>query len=332
MDERLAVVLLLAGAFLALASSQSIRTSQYSYHETIEESRVIINPSTGEVSYQTDTEVISHSTETVIFNLPSLPDSNGYPHTAGNQRWSSMFWTDLRSAIHFTKWHPLCAIGELISSTGKGYCTVYMISSHHAVTSGHCVYNTTSKRSYVNLDVSIGRTCYQQGIRAKVRKVSLYRAYKQSGDTRYDIALLQLDSSQINSKCYLGLGYQKSTPTFTSYVCGYPYDKQRWYHLFHCMYCRNGTAHRLCKAVRGTTVCYDDYIAHTTDTTRGMNGGPLLMTNHPGISGFISYGVSGGRYKYPNGNTVNIAVAFTPKKLVDICAWLRVNGGICKMS
>ena len=41
-------------------------------------------------------------------------------------------------------------------------------------------------------------------------------------------------------------------------------------------------------SVRGAKVCDDDYIAHTADTTGGMNGGPLLMSEHPGTTAFVS--------------------------------------------
>ena len=335
MDRRLAVVLLFAGAFLALASSFPAKRSQYS-RETIEESRMMtLDRRNGEVSYQTDEEVTvtldltESSDPSTLFTSPSMPSDNDTQELDGRGK-RAIVGSDNRFRIHSTRSHPLCAIGELISSGGNGYCTVYMINSHHAVTAAHCVYNATSKRYYTNLDVAIGRTCYQPGVRADVLKVSLYRAYEQSGDKRYDIALLQLDSSQINATCYLGVAYQNPTPVFVSSVCGYPYDKQYWYHSYDCMYCSNGIADRFCLNITGVKVCYDDFIIHTTDTTGGMNGSPLLTNKHPGSSLYISYGVSGGWYTYPNGVRLNRAVAFTPKKVIDVCLWLRANGGVCR--
>ena len=117
--------------------------------------------------------------------------------------------------------------GELISSTRRDYCTVYMINPHHDITSGHCVYNTTSKEYFTDL-----YRCHHwkelhpiRGVHADVLKVSMNTVYKLNGNRCYDYALLLLNSCQIESNCYLHLTYQKPPPTFTAFVCGYPYDK-----------------------------------------------------------------------------------------------------------
>jgi V8-like Glu-specific endopeptidase len=338
MDRRLAVVLLFVGAFLALASSFPAKRSQYS-RETIEESRMMtLDRRTGEVSYQTDAEVIrsldlAHSSDfSTLFTSPGMPIDRITKELDGKEK-RAIIGGDSRFPIYSARSHPLCAIGELISSTGRGYCTVYLINPYHAMTSAHCVYNITSKKYFTDLDVAIRKTCYQRGISADVLKVTLNSAYKLRGDRRYDFALLLLNSSQIESTCYLGLGYQKPPPTFTAAVCGYPYDKQRFWHLYHCMYCGKGTAQRFCgTTASGTKACDDNYIAHDVDTTGGMNGGPLLMNKHPGTTAFVSYGVSGGWFKHPNGVLTNRAVAFNQVKLTYICVWLKANGGVCNLS
>ena len=206
-----------------------------------------------------------------------------------------------------------------------------MIGPHHAITAGHCVYNTTTQRYYRNLDVYIGRTCYRRGIHADVLNVSLYTAFKYGGDLRYDIALLLLDSRDISSNCYLGFAYRDPMPIVNASVCGYPYDRTYWYHSYDCMYCSDGRAAVPCSVVNGRVVCEDRYIIHSSDTYVGMTGGPLMTNEHFRTRKvYLSYGVNSGTLTL-RGTRYNRATRFTREKFLDTCLWLVANGGVCNI-
>lgn len=356
MYRRLAVTLLFTGAIWTLASSLPTEetpaknggetpleekdfSSRYS-KETIEEHRMMsLDRTNGEESYQTDEEVIRileiarAQNSSFLYSSPSAPGNSGPEQEQGDRERRAIIGSDNRYRISSTSHHPACAIGELVSSRGTGYCTVFRIGPYHAITAGHCVYNTTTRRYYTNLDVYFGRTCYTRGDHADVLRVSLYTAYRVRGDLQHDIALLLLDRYDLpdrysSNACILGFAYQQPMPTITASVCGYPYDRTYWYHQYDCMYCSDGIARRACFRIGRTVICNDNYIAHTSDTFAGMDGGPLMTNRHPGIRNYIAYGVYAGWVRL-NGVLYNRSTRFTVQKFTDICLWLRANGATC---
>ena len=336
MDRKLAAISLIAAAILALASSVPVEGVP---EDETEDSRMMtLDRSNGEETYQTDKEVArtlemaNTYKSSNLFNVHNIPEDSDPSEEMPDKTKRDIIGRDSRYRIYSTLLAPLCAIGELSSSRGVGYCTVFMIGPHHAITAGHCVYNTTTRRYYRNLDVYIGRTCYRRGIHADVLNISLYTEFRLLGDLRYDIALLLLDSRDISSTCYLGFAFRDPMPIVNASVCGYPYDRTYWYHSYDCMYCSDGRAAVPCGIVNGRAVCEDRYIIHSSDTYVGMTGGPLMTNEHFRTRKvYLSYGVNSGTLTL-RGTRYNRATRFTKKKFVDTCLWLRNNGGVCNVT
>ena len=331
MDRKLAVISLIAAAILALASNVLV-VEGVPEDETESSPMMTLDRTNGKETYQTDEEaartleMAKSYKSSNLYNIPE--DSDPSEETAGKTK-RDIIGRDSRYIINSARLAPLCAIGELSTSSGVGYCTVYMIGPHHAITAGHCVYNTTTRRYYRNLDVYIGRTCYSRGIHADVLNISLYTAYRNLGDKRYDIAFLLLDSRDISSNCYLGFAFRDPMPIVNASVCGYPYDRTYWYHSYDCMYCSDGKAAVPCGVVNGKVVCEDRYIIHSSDTYAGMTGGPLLTNEHYRTRKvYVAYGVNSGTLTL-RGTRYNRATRFTKKKFLDTCLWLAANGGVC---
>ena len=329
MDHKLAVVSLITAAILALASSVPV-VEGVPEDETENSPMMTLDRTNGKETYQTDEEaartleMAKRYKSSELYNIPEDPSEETPDKTKRD-----VIGRDSRYRINSASSSPLCAIGQLSYSSGVGYCTVYMIGRHHAITAGHCVYNTTTKSYYRNLDVYIGRTCNQRGIHADVLSISLYTAYKNLGDRRYDIAFLLLDSRDISSSCYLGFAYRDPMTIVNASVCGYPYDKTYWYHSYSCMYCSDGKAAVPCRFVNFEIVCEDRYIIHSSDTYAGMTGGPLLTNEHFRTRNvYLAYGVNSGTFTIC-ATRHNRATRFTKKKFADICLWLRNNRGVC---
>ena len=311
-------------------------------NEGNENSRLVtLDRSNGVETYQTDEDVASTLKMAKSYTSSHLYSSNGVPKDSdqsgkvADKTKRRIIGTDHRYRISYlyTFFHPFCAIGQLSNAYGRGFCTVFLIGPYHAVTAGHCVYNTTTKRYYRNLDVNIGRTCYtKRGIHADVNHVTLFKEFRKKGDNRYDIALLVLDHRDINSTCYFGIGYRDPMPKVNASVCGYPYDKRAiplgFYKTYDCMYCSNGQAAVPCITLNGTRVYEDRYIIHSCDTIAGMTGGPLMTKEHSRNQVRpIAYGVNSGYL-----SIFNRATRITKSKFHAICEWLRDRGGVCKIT
>ena len=359
MDPKLVAASVIVTAILALASSLSveqfpnglndvpetiIENTDFSFGDNNQENEnnrlVTLDRTTGVETYQTD-EDVAHTLEMAKrYTSSHLYSSNGFPKDSdqsekvAHKTKRRIIGTDQRYRISsiYTYFHPYCAIGQLINRYGVGYCTVFLIGPHHAVTAGHCVYNTTTKTYYKNLDVRIGRTCYfKRGTHADVVNVTLYQQFLNNGDNRYDLALLLLDSRDINSTCHLGFAYRDPMPKVKASVCGYPYDKRGSSGIrrtYDCMYCGNGIAAVPCFTVAGKRVCEDRYIIHSCDTIAGMTGGPLMTSQHSlNQAAPVAYGVNSGYL-----SIFNRATRFSRAKFHAICKWLRDNGGVCEIT
>jgi V8-like Glu-specific endopeptidase len=316
-------------------------TGRYS-KEIIDEHRMMsLDRTNGVKTYQTDEEVIrtldlAHSTDpSSLFTSPSMPSDNDTQEEFDPRDRRAIFNDEGKYRRRISR-HPYCAIGELVSSDGVGYCSVFMIGPHHAVTAGHCVYNTTKRAFHTNFTVSIGRKCNRNRISVKVVTMFVYIAFIRNSDPRYNLVYLKLDNSSINASCYLGISTQQTrlTEFVDRTVCGYTSDKTG---RSGCMYCGNGKARLYCvwNFSQRRWICHNDLLVHTCNTVQGMDGGPMMSSVQQSMANrnYIAYGVHVGELKVASTPRVlfNTATRFTAQKIVNICLWLRSTGAVCNV-
>ena len=175
-------------------------------------------------------------------------------------------------------------------------CTAFFIGPYHALTAGHCVYDCSSRRwknDSTQLDLYVGRTCYNRGRRMCWTRTWTYTSQCSGvGDLfniGYDIAWIKLETSD-RSSCWHGLGWLSATPTISIELCGYPSDKGR--RSYNCLYCSRCSDCRYRRELYTTTTqtgfwgwrrktvmqyrTNDEEWQYTCDTVSGQSGAPII--------------------------------------------------------
>ena len=303
--------------------------------------KITFDLKTGEVTYETDEEVIEilemvrkdNSTHLISsFSIPNDTDRNLSLPEREERSATYIIGSDNRYKISNTSPYPHCAFGQLFNPSGS-YCTLFMVGPYHALTAAHCVYDRSTRRHVTGSYAFIGRTCNKRGTRVDVRTVTTYAEYTRDGDEAYDYACLLLDRTDINTNCYMGFAYRDPMPTVSMTVCGYPCDKNP--NPYRCMYCSNcNDARRQCSTTttgwwfrkKTTTTCNDERIQYTCDIAAGVSGGPAYTSDHDSTSNIYAYGVHSHGHR---AKRINLASRVSKKKFKDTCLWLQRNGGIC---
>ena len=302
--------------------------------------KVTFDLKTGEVTYETDEEVIQilemvrkdNSTHLISsFSIPNDTDQNSSIPEGKKRSRRIIIGSDNRYKISNTRPYPHCAFGQLVNAIGS--CTLIMVGPYHALTAAHCVYNRSTRRHVTGGYAYIGRTCNKWGTHVRVSTVTTYAEYTRDGDLAYDYACLLLDRTAIRTSCYMGFAYRDPMPTVSMTVCGYPGDKSP--NPYRCMYCGNcNDARRECSTrttgwwsrKKTITTCNDERIQYTCDSVSGVSGGPAYTSDHDSTSNIYVYGVHSHGHR---GKRINLASRVSKKKFKDTCLWLQRNGGIC---
>jgi glutamyl endopeptidase len=144
----------------------------------------------------------------------------------------SIIGPDNRYRINPTTGFPARAT-VLINRNGSLHCTGWMVSKDTLLTAGHCVHTGGSGGSwYSGLSFRAGSnggtapygTCLSRGTWA-------LNGWVNSGDTRYDAAIIKLNCTVGNTVGWYGMYWQTASLNGTSItVQGYPGDKasQQW--------------------------------------------------------------------------------------------------------
>ena len=245
----------------------SFDPSDLVHHYTSEEinrNRLMSMGRNGVEYVQTDAEVIRTLEKVQIdesFSVPTYPHYSVTEELEGHaKRKREIIGYDDRNPASY----PNCAIGQL--SNG---CTAFLIGPHHAITTGHCVYNCSTRtlNNVTGLDLYIGQDCNTPGRQMRFIKTWTYfRA--QYCDPKlqkvdYDIAWILYDSED-RVNCWSSIGWRPTFP-LPLRICGYPFDKTGLYRCLYCSWCINAQMRPGDRALN-----------HTCDTQPGMSGSPIF--------------------------------------------------------
>lgn len=214
-----------------------------------------------EVTYQTDTSL----TDTSQFLSPVEP--------------YSIIGDDEREPLDFPDSLPLSAIGKIYitGANGKHYVgTGFLVSDDLVLTAGHCLKNSEMGGNATGFEFKSG--LYPNG--AYRGSANAYRSYIPSQwengyNSDWDWGLLRLDSPLGSSIGYLNCTTGPSTPTGRQCeIMGYPED---WV---------TGQYQGTTQVVGfGTIMASSQYkIFYDADTTGGMSGAPIFISNTPNMS------------------------------------------------
>lgn len=298
-------------------------TAHYYSSEEIEKSRWTSIDRSGIVSVATDGEVIQilemarHDKSSVLLSHPHVPkaDIKSYQEAVRERR-RIIGRDDRRSYSAFGI--PKCAIGYL--ATG---CTAFLIGPNHALTAGHCVYNSRRRSWYSNMDIYIGRDCRTSGRRMDWTKAWVLSGWINNGAEDYDLAYILLDSAD-RSTCWLGYGYYDPMPTVSGEICGYPSDTSVIYRCFRCASCNDIRHETHYSWWRRRT--NSKQLEYTCDMVGGQSGSPVVTNDHPELSGLYAWGVNAYESRRIN---ENYATRLTRTRFLGIRKWVCDNGGSC---
>ena len=284
--------------------------------ETINQYRTVTyDYATGEMTYESDEEVIRLLEKVRTTNSSSLHSSSGQNETGSNDSTSArvrrtVFPPDGRVLISSTSSFPYSAIGEYYIYT-RSQCTLFLVGPYHALTAAHCVYNRTSNEFEPLGYAYIGRTCNVTGTRFNVQEATVYISFNDSEPYSWDFAYLLLNNRDIKSPDYFSFGFS-AMQIVSMTMCGYPGDKPAG-----CMYC--GTCNDAQRPCTTPTTCDDESIQYTCDSVGGMSGGPAYIQESTDT--LCVYGVHTHSSTY-----VNYASRISKHKFFDLCQRL-INDG-----
>jgi V8-like Glu-specific endopeptidase len=213
----------------------------------------------------------------------------------------SVFGDYLRDQVLNTTVYPLSTIGML-----RVGCTGTMIGPKHFITAAHCVFNYAKQRWIDLSHFSPARASADNFPYGTTRweRVHLLQDYMITGDTKYDLAVVELSKSIGNQIGWDGYGYNTNLENGKEInIVGYPGDKD-----LGTMWSVNCPAY------------FDDsLIRYRCDTYGGMSGSGIKTTNSMGEASIYGIHTSGGPY-------LNTGVRITKEKFTIIKHW--TNGGI----
>ena len=122
-----------------------------------------------------------------------------------------------------------CALGIL-----ENGCTAFLIGPRHALTSGHCAYNTRTRTWNWNLGIYLGRDCGIDGRLIDWSRAWVFPSYI-NGDARSNMAYIPLSRP---ASCWLSYGFWDPMPRTHFETCGYHSDKRSsFYPCYYCSHC-----------------------------------------------------------------------------------------------
>jgi len=133
----------------------------------------------------------------------------------------SVIGEDTRVRINNTTANPYRTVGRIDIG-----CTGTLIGPRHALTAGHCVYNTANNQWYSQLNFTPG----QNGATRPYGTIKWKRAitttkWTKDHDRNYDYAMIVLDQDIGKTVGTMGFAYDDSLPMYNVNINGYPGDK-----------------------------------------------------------------------------------------------------------
>jgi V8-like Glu-specific endopeptidase len=165
------------------------------------------------------------------------------------------------------------AVGALEVSGHRG-CTAVLISDHEAITAGHCVYNTATRKAAdpATLAVVLGQRDGDAGARRRVTAVGLLPEYVNGPASAFDrimvdIALLQLDAP-VGPDAAVPLQVVDWPRPIGDFVDVVGYERGG---------VPGATIREGCTAISST----EGVTAVTCDLVSGLSGAPVLLRENP---------------------------------------------------
>jgi glutamyl endopeptidase len=203
------------------------------------------------------------------------------------------------------------AVGLLQTLNGKGICTATLISPTAIITNGHCVVEDHEKipmklSPVTSFTFVPGLLDAKSGApfgTYKVRRVDTLKAWTETGDMAYDVAVLHLTTPvKLPQVIVHKVSSEASVESRQLYVTGYPGDKPY------------GTLWE-CRGTLRDAVISSNRIVHNADTIPGESGSIIRVKVG---NSWAAVGVHRGSV-----NQDNVGVLFTPNIYNAIQRWLK---------
>ena len=209
--------------------------------------------------------------------------------------------------VESTNFYPEFAVGIL-----ENGCTAFLIGPRHALTSAHCVYNSTTEDFVEELDMWRGRKEEKYLNSMQWASVIIPRNYTLSPSDENDLALIVFNQRS-TSRVWLKIGFSEDIYNIPYTIYGYLSSKP--YGKMYSTVCRSQMeepeSERVLNLMCGSDECFD--------------GGPLLRGHNFKRSKMpVAYGVSLSScesYSFSHNNVI-----FLPDLFWSLCYLMSENG------
>ena len=286
------------------------------YHytsEEIERNRWISLSRDGVETTETDEEVIKilefarHDNATSRFSESSNFTSDELYQATSKEKRAIIGYDNRYKYPYLGLRSKSCTIGIM-----ENGCTAFFIGPRHAITAGHCVYNTANRRWNRDLGIYVGRDCNSYGRFIDWSRAWVFTSYI-NGDFRSNMAYILLSRT---SSCWLGFGFRDPMPRTRVESCGYHGDR-RHTSRYACYHCSNCYAQLEVTGSWLSRTTYYTRMRNTCDNFRAPGAPMVVSTGH-------AWGVA-----TQESSSYNYAARITKQKFYTLCQWMCNNGATC---